>query len=192
MPAPAKLNREQIVDEAIALLREDGLEKITLRALAARLGVEAPSLYRHIGDKQQLLGLVTLRLFRQQLDRLDGRSSWQEWLLAFGHELWATQTAIRDCARLVLTTGMAPAQFETMSDWASAPLIELGIDRDTATEMHMAVQATVLGFSGIADGPNGAYLRQVMPFDTLLDQALEALVRGWEARLGKGPSLIDN
>lgn len=184
MPAPAKLTLERILDEAVTLLREQGLDRVTLRGLAGRLGVEAPSLYRHIGSKDALLGLVTLRLFRQQLDRIGTRATWQEWLVAFGHELWATQGVIRDCARLVLTTPMTHEQFEAMSTWASEPLIDLGIDSHTATDMHMAVQAVVLGFSGIADGPNADYLRRAMQFDALLDHALEALVRGWEARLG--------
>lgn len=188
MAAPAKLKLERILDEAIILLRDEGLDKVTLRALAARLDVEAPSLYRHIGSKEHLLGLVTLRLFRQQLDRIGSRATWQDWLMAFGRELWATQSDLRDCARLVLNTQMTHEQFETMSAWASLPLIDLGIDRDTATEMHMAVQAVVLGFSGIADGPNAAYLRRVMRFDTLLEHAVEALVRGWEARLSSGAS----
>jgi TetR/AcrR family transcriptional regulator, tetracycline repressor protein len=188
MAAPAKLKLERILDEAIILLRDEGLDKVTLRALAARLDVEAPSLYRHIGSKEHLLALVTLRLFRQQLDRIGSRATWQDWLMAFGRELWATQSDLRDCARLVLNTQMTHEQFETMSAWASLPLIDLGIDRDTATEMHMAVQAVVLGFSGIADGPNAAYLRRAMPFDTLLEHAVEALVRGWEARLSSGAS----
>lgn len=192
MPAPSKLTLERILDEAVTLLSEEGLDRVTLRGLAGRLDVEAPSLYRHIGSKESLLGLVTLRLFRQQLERIGSRTTWQDWLVAFGRELWATQGAIRDCARLVLTTRMTHEQFEAMSDWASDPLIELGIDRDTATDMHMAVQAVVLGFSGIADGPNAAYLRRAMHFDMLLDHALEALVRGWEARLsGENSSALD-
>jgi len=40
-----KLNQEQIVDEAIRLLHEHGLKQVTLRNLADRLEMKAPSLF---------------------------------------------------------------------------------------------------------------------------------------------------
>lgn len=183
MAAPAKLNRDLILDEAIAILREEGLEEVTLRKLAARLGVEAPSLYRHISSKQELLALVTLRMFKAQLDQVGERMSWQEWLLEFGRVLWSTQTRIRDSARLVLTTDFTPEQLVTMSDWATDALARYGIPYRTAREMHFSVQAIELGLSGLAEGPNGAFARTFVPFDEILDNSLRALVAGWEARL---------
>jgi len=183
MPAPSKLNLDQIVDEAIVLLREEGLDEVTLRKLAARLGVEAPSLYRHIGGKPRLQALITLKLFRMQLDQVGMRSSWQEWLVELGRMFWTTQGAIPDCARLVLTTKFEPEQLSTMSDWAAAALVAHGIDRATAFEMHLSVQAFVLGLGGLADGPNTDFMRRTMPLDAILDHTLSALVSGWEARL---------
>ena len=46
------LDRERIVAEAVALLDADGLEHVTLRKLAARLGAQAPTLYWHMKNKQ--------------------------------------------------------------------------------------------------------------------------------------------
>src|SRR5437879_13799155 len=50
--------REHIVGAALDLLDEAGLEGLTMRALAERMGVRAASLYWHIRDKEQLLGLL--------------------------------------------------------------------------------------------------------------------------------------
>lgn len=186
MAAPAKLNQEQILSEAVSLLREEGLDEVTLRKLAARLGVEAPSLYRHISGKQELLALVTLRLFRAQIDQIGVRPSWQEWLLEFGSVLWSTQTRIRDSARLVLTTDFEPEHFTTMSGWVIEVLAKHGVDRHAAVEMQLSVQAMVLGLSGLAEGPNAKFLRQFIPFDEILEHSLKALVAGWEARIGAG------
>lgn len=184
MPAPAKLSEEMILSEAIALLQEEGLDEVTLRKLAARLGVEPPSLYRHIGGKAQLLALMTLRLFRMQIDRVGERASWQEWLIEFGRILWDTQMNIEDCARLVLTTEFAPQQFDAMTGWVADALAHHGIDPETALEMQLAVQAVIIGLAGSTSGPNRQYLRQAIPFDQIAEHALAALVVGWEARCG--------
>lgn len=54
----APLTRERVVDAAIALLQECGLDALSTRGLAQRLGVQAPALYWHIRNKEQLLALV--------------------------------------------------------------------------------------------------------------------------------------
>jgi type II secretory pathway predicted ATPase ExeA len=50
-----RLRREHVVDEAIVLLDADGLDALTLRKLATRLGVQAGALYWHFASKQALL-----------------------------------------------------------------------------------------------------------------------------------------
>lgn len=53
------LDRDQIVTAAVALADEDGLAAVSMRKVAARLGVEAMSLYHHVANKDDLLdGMV--------------------------------------------------------------------------------------------------------------------------------------
>ncbi len=52
------LNREAVIQAALAMLDAVGVEGLSMRALADRLGVRAASLYWHIRDKDQLLELV--------------------------------------------------------------------------------------------------------------------------------------
>jgi len=52
------LQREAIVAAARALICEGGLEALSLRRLAERLGVTAPALYAHVRDKTDLLRAV--------------------------------------------------------------------------------------------------------------------------------------
>ncbi|MER7175181.1 TetR/AcrR family transcriptional regulator [Streptomyces mesophilus] len=55
--------KREIVTEARALLEEHGAAALTMRALADRLGIKAPSLYKHFPDKAALeLELVVLSL----------------------------------------------------------------------------------------------------------------------------------
>ena len=52
------LSRESIVEAALALVDEEGLEALTVRRLADRLGVTMMAMYWHVRDKAQLLDLV--------------------------------------------------------------------------------------------------------------------------------------
>jgi len=55
----APLTRERVLAEAVALADVDGLEALSMRALADRLGVVPMALYKHVRDKEALLdGMV--------------------------------------------------------------------------------------------------------------------------------------
>jgi AcrR family transcriptional regulator len=51
----APLNRERVLQAAIQLSDEGGLETLTMRRLAEKLGVEAMSLYYHVPNKDDIL-----------------------------------------------------------------------------------------------------------------------------------------
>ena len=62
--------RRGLLDEALATIRADGIDGLTLREIGARLGVSRPALYRHFADKRALLAAVAtegFRMLRQQL-----------------------------------------------------------------------------------------------------------------------------
>lgn len=58
MPYPAQINRETIVNRAWERVEAEGLDSLSLGRLAADLGVKAPSLYRYIRNKAELLRAV--------------------------------------------------------------------------------------------------------------------------------------
>jgi AcrR family transcriptional regulator len=58
MPRPRSLTPEQITAAALAVIDEDGLAALTMRAVAVRLGMGTMSLYRYVADREQLEGLV--------------------------------------------------------------------------------------------------------------------------------------
>jgi AcrR family transcriptional regulator len=58
-PKRAPLSRDRVVTAAIALADEKGAAGVTMRAIAARLGVEAMSLYNHVAGREDILdGMV--------------------------------------------------------------------------------------------------------------------------------------
>jgi len=54
-PPHPLLSRDRIVSAALALVDSEGLEAVSTRRLAAELGVKGPSLYNHVGTKEELL-----------------------------------------------------------------------------------------------------------------------------------------
>jgi AcrR family transcriptional regulator len=57
-PAKPLLSQHRIRDAALALIDEEGLEALSMRRLAQRLGVQAASLYSHVPTKEALLDSV--------------------------------------------------------------------------------------------------------------------------------------
>lgn len=60
-----KIERNQIVAEALALLKEQGLDALSTHQLARRLGVKQPALYWHFKDKRSLLDAMNAALLQQ-------------------------------------------------------------------------------------------------------------------------------
>jgi AcrR family transcriptional regulator len=56
---PPRLSRERVIQAAVDLADAEGIEALTMRSLARRVGAEAMSLYRHVRDKDDILdGIV--------------------------------------------------------------------------------------------------------------------------------------
>ncbi len=58
----AGLSASAVVDTALAYIDENGLESLTLAAVAARAGVATPSLYKHVASLAELRSLLGVRV----------------------------------------------------------------------------------------------------------------------------------
>ena len=98
------VTRGQIVAAALDLLDEAGLDGLTLRQLAGRLGIRAPTLYWHVRDKRELLDLLAAAILDEALaawrEPQPGQP-WWEWLGARARVMRAALLAHRDSARIV-------------------------------------------------------------------------------------------
>ena len=68
--------RRALLDEALATIRTEGVEGVTLREIGARVGVSRTALYRHFADKRALLTAVATEGFRTLRQELS--AAWEE------------------------------------------------------------------------------------------------------------------
>ena len=178
--ADKKLTRDTIAAAALNLLNEQGLDQLSLRKLAARLDVKAPSLYWHVADKNALLALLAESVFVDCLAQIAPVAHWRDWLHAFGLALWRAQSDMRDAGRLILMTTQDEAVLARMEQAIVAPLTALGLSAPQALSTQASVQALVTGWASFAQGPNAAYLQAHMSIDAAFTQGLDALLRGFD------------
>ena len=96
------LTRDAIVEAALALLDRDGLAGLSMRRLALELGVGAASLYWHVRDKEELLGLLLDRIVGEARVPEPDPDNWQEQLKDVARENRRLLQRHRDAAQISL------------------------------------------------------------------------------------------
>ncbi|MEZ5114785.1 MAG: TetR-like C-terminal domain-containing protein [Candidatus Nanopelagicales bacterium] len=94
-PVRKGITPDRVVAEAAAVADESGWDRLTLAAVAERLGVALPSLYKHVGGLDDLRSRVSVLALDQLADALAAAAVGRSGLDA----LRATATAYRDFAR---------------------------------------------------------------------------------------------
>jgi AcrR family transcriptional regulator len=85
--------RQQIVQAARALLEQGGASAVTMRAVADRLGIRAPSLYKHFPDKEALEMAVISTGFAEQAEAFAALEGAEDPLTALvrAYRAWALE-----------------------------------------------------------------------------------------------------
>ena len=97
------LDQAQVVRAALALLDEVGLDDLTMRRLAERLGVRAASLYRHVRNKDELLALLGDEI-SSEIPFTRATGSWRNQLTDMAWNVRRGLLTHRDAARVLANT----------------------------------------------------------------------------------------
>lgn len=142
---PPRLSRAQIVAAALDLVDREGVEGLTMRALAKDLGVDPMAVYRHVRDKDDLLGALCDQLL-MELDPLDLDAPWEPQVRRL-----AAQVRERLVARPALLPALAGGPVTPTSLVVARDAVELlaraGVPVPLAMAAFGAVFAYVLGFA---------------------------------------------
>src|SRR6476661_5122429 len=76
-PKPT-LTVPQIVESAIAIADAEGIDNVSMRRVAERLGVGAMSLYRYVPSKAELLDLMVDAVYGERPAPADADGGWRE------------------------------------------------------------------------------------------------------------------
>lgn len=97
-----RYHRADVVDRALVVLDRFGLADLTMRRLAAELGVQPSALYHHVANKQELLAAVADEVLAR--GRRGSRpDAWDARVESICSELRDAMLAYRDGAELVAT-----------------------------------------------------------------------------------------
>jgi TetR/AcrR family tetracycline transcriptional repressor len=175
----AEDRRQAIVEAALAMLDQDGLEKLSLRRLAAYLGMHAPGLYWYIESKQALIDLMAQAILTRglaELERPSRSATWQEWLVELAVATRRALLSHRDGARVVggsylMRTGAVTPFVETSLEI----LEEAGFDRLLALGATMTMVRYAIGAALAEQLSPISQLRDPKRTDETLRSLMEAI-----------------
>ncbi|MEO6086031.1 MAG: TetR/AcrR family transcriptional regulator C-terminal domain-containing protein [Umezawaea sp.] len=139
--------RDEVLQAALDLLDEVGLDGLTTRKLADRLGVRAGALYRHFDSKQALLDAMVEHIAAGGRNTPPTSDDWDDRLAALAFAMRDGMLTRRDGARLVATMHVpgpaAVAEFDRMI----GSLVSAGATNAVAATATDTVFAYVNGFT---------------------------------------------
>ncbi|WP_243408142.1 TetR/AcrR family transcriptional regulator, partial [Frankia canadensis] len=159
-PRVGGLSTERLVDAAIEVLREGGLEALTVREVAHRLDTSSASLYRHITSRDELLVLIVDRsLGAVRLPRDGTRGGWRE----------RAESLMREVRHVLLHHPLPVGTVLSRPVWGPNTLrvvdafltifLDAGLDAEQATHAASTLLDFVVGSAAIQRGNAGRWPR---------------------------------
>jgi AcrR family transcriptional regulator len=195
-----RLSRANIVAVAIEMADEAGLASVTLRGIAARLGVHVTSLYNHVPTKEAVIEATVEALIAEA--RLPtGRITWQDWVRQFAaamralgrrhpgaFEAFHYGPAKGERAAEPIEAGFAAfraAGFDVVSTYSAVKAVTLAVLghvlEDTVPARNRKVARTNVAALPIERFPNAHAMNRVAGKADTFDFLVEALIAGFEA-----------
>ncbi len=147
-PGPRRtLDEQTILGAALALLAERGADGVTIRGIAARVGVAPNAVYTYFPDKASVLhGLVEQLLGRVNHDRFtDPSLPWRNRIQALGLELRTELLTHPGAVHLLLGTSLSGPNAVAVGQTLLAILADAGLDPTNAANASYLLNVHILG-----------------------------------------------
>jgi TetR/AcrR family tetracycline transcriptional repressor len=142
-----QLTRERVVEEALAIIARDGVQALTMRGLAARLGVVPGAVYHHVRSKQQLQDLVLDSVLAEVDVYLDPSLPWAEQLKVLAQRLRRALEAHPGIAGILKTRDPLGPHSLALAEAFLGPLQTAGFgDREAGLAFFLLLDYTI-GFA---------------------------------------------
>lgn len=142
MQEPQGLNRERIVRAGLGLVQEEGLDGLSMRALADQLEVKAASLYWHVRDRQELVELLADSIL-ETVSRPQARAGWRAAVIEAGAALGSRVAAQRDADRILVEVPEALERSDVFGE-IRGQLLSAGLQPEEARDVaRMVMTSTV-------------------------------------------------
>jgi len=130
-----RLTRAAVVDRALRLADADGLDALTIRKLAAELGVTPMALYWHFRSKDELLDGLAERVWAEIDTDVDGTAPWSAQLRGLLESLLRVLRAHPAAANLLLQSEKQGESFLRATEITLEILRSAGFDPSYASEI---------------------------------------------------------
>ena len=170
----ASLDLEAVVDAAVSIADDSGLEAVSLRRVAARLGVTPMALYRYVESKEALLDAMADRLY-EELTLPDADAEWWHGLAELARSTRRVLLA-RPWSAPLFARPPRGAHAHAVDEALRGALRNAGFSEAETRELHD--QLSNLVFALVAPELHGKRNRAAF------ERGLELLHAGLEARLG--------
>jgi len=143
------LDRIKVVRTALRLLAKVGLDGLTLRRLASELKVQAPALYWHFKNKQELLDeMATCVLADAMAEILPGEGGgWPEWAVYFGNGVRRMLLRYRDGAKMFSGTYLTDSSLFAGMEMALRRFVDAGFSAREAVFAYRTIYCYAVGFT---------------------------------------------
>ncbi len=148
----APVTRDLLFRRALAIVDADGLDALTMRRLAADLGVEAASLYHHVPNKQAVLDGAVSVLREGMVFEEPIPTDWRDIM---------EMVFLRYLDLLIAHPNMLPLatrRVESGQPEGLPYLVASGLSEDDAVALWQSILALVVGFATLASGTTAADL----------------------------------
>ena len=142
-----QLTRQRVVAEALAVIAQDGAQALTMRGLAARLGVVPGALYHHVRNKQQLQDLALDNVLAEVDVHLDPSLAWTEQLKILATRLRRALEAHPGVAGILKTRDPLGPHSLALAEAFLAPLHAAGFGEREAGLAFFLITDYTIGFA---------------------------------------------